>query len=679
MKLPALLAILVPCAALGAMVCAQAAEVGEVAASLQRPILDPGRSLADAQLYCEARVPTMPRPRSAAEWEKQARKLRAATLDQVVFRGEAAAWRKQKTRVEWLETIEGGPGYRIRKLRYEAVPGLWIPALLYEPERLSGKVPVGMAVNGHEGIGKSVAYKQIRCINQARRGMLVLNPEWIGMGQLNGSGYHHGRMNQLDLCGTSGLAPFYLAMARGLDILLAHPNADPARVAVSGLSGGGWQTIIISALDSRVTLCNPVAGYSSFLTRARHFEDLGDSEQTPSDLATVVDYTHLTAMLAPRPALLTYNAKDNCCFASAHALSPLIEAAEPIYKLYGKSEGLRSHVNYEPGDHNFGLDNRLAFDRMLGDFFYARDAGFETNEIPCETEVKAHTNLLVALPTNNATFHTLAMDLSRSLPRQPAKLPGTRPAASKWQRTERSRLRDVVRFHDWQILVATNVHAEDPATKAKHWALRMSDSWQVPVTEFEPANAGNTVILISDTGRTNAAAEVAALLNEGQRVLATDLFYFGECKLRSHESLFALLIATVGERSLGVQAGQLAAVARWAQERPGQRAPRVVALGPRSSVIALVAAALEPQAIAGLELRGSLGSLKEILEQDSSVGQKTELFCFGLLEAFDVKHLAALVAPRPVTFMDSSERVRSEMDMLAEWYGVFGVVAPLVR
>ena len=114
--------------------------------------------------------------------------------------------------------------------------------------------------------GKSVAYKQVRCINQAKRGMLALNVEWLGMGQLSGPGFHHNRMNQLDLCGTSGVAPFYLSLKRGLDLLLSLPHADPSRVAVTGFSGGGWQTIFIGALDPRVTLANPVAGYSSLLT-----------------------------------------------------------------------------------------------------------------------------------------------------------------------------------------------------------------------------------------------------------------------------------------------------------------------------------------------------------------------------------------------------------------------------
>ena len=146
--------------------------------------------------------------------------------------------------------------------------------------------------------GKAAAYKQLRCINLAKRGIASLNVEWFAQGQLRADGFGHYRMNQLDLCGVSGLAPFYLAMSRGLDVLLALPSADATRVAVSGLSGGGWQTIFISALDTRVTLANPVAGYSSYRTRAEFPSDLGDSEQTPNDLATVADYTHLTAMRA---------------------------------------------------------------------------------------------------------------------------------------------------------------------------------------------------------------------------------------------------------------------------------------------------------------------------------------------------------------------------------------------
>src|SRR5262249_13775946 len=155
----------------------------------------------DVQDRIEARIPRMPEVKTAAEWDKHAEHIRRGVLDRVVFRGEAAVWRDAKCQVKWLDTIAGGPGYRIKKLRYEALPGLWIPALLYEPDKLDAKTPVVLAVNGHDRNGKAAGYKQIRCINLAKRGMLVLNVEWFYMGQLRKPGYQHYCMNQLDLCG----------------------------------------------------------------------------------------------------------------------------------------------------------------------------------------------------------------------------------------------------------------------------------------------------------------------------------------------------------------------------------------------------------------------------------------------------------------------------------------------
>ena len=319
------------------------AEPLDLKAELSRPIITPETSLEETQVYLERRIPRLPEVKTAKEWDSLAAKWRQEVLDKVVFRGEAAKWRDHPLSVEYVGEPLRGPGYIVKKLRYECLPGMWIPALLYVPEKLAdektakdaGKVPVVLNVNGHDSNGKAADYKQVRCINLVKRGMIVLNPEWFGMGQFKQDGFSHTKMNQLDLCGSSGIAPFYLAMSKGIDLLLKHPNADPYRVAVSGLSGGGWQTIFISGLDPRVTLANPVAGYSSYLTRARYGSDLGDSEQTPCDLGKYVDYIHLTAMHAPRATLLTFNAHDNCCFAAGHALPPLLASCRPVYALFG--------------------------------------------------------------------------------------------------------------------------------------------------------------------------------------------------------------------------------------------------------------------------------------------------------------------------------------------------------
>ena len=601
---------------------------------LAEPILAPNQPEIEAKVFTSSRVPAVRIPSSRNEWEEIAAKTRRRVLDEVVFRGEARAWRDARTRAEWLESIPGGPGYRIKKLRYEAIPGLWIPALLYEPENLDGKTPVVINVNGHDRkFGKAADYKQIRCINQAKRGLLALNLEWMGMGQLDTPGFSHSKINQLDLLGTSGIALHYLAQSRAIDLMLEHPNADPERVAVTGLSGGGWQTIFISSLDERVAMANPVAGYSSFVTRAQFpSPDLGDSEQTPSDLATVADYTHLTAMRAPRPTLLTNNAHDTCCFRADYALGPLLQMARPIFELYDRPDELRYHVNQDPG-HNYARDNREAFYRMLRDFFFSGSSEFSVEEIDVEAELKTAADLDVPLPDGNLDFHQIALALAKAAPRRSG---GTRTG-----------LRAVTKAPRYDVQANEAGAPLDGKIKATRWRLRMDNDWTVPAVEIESGTASGTVILVADGGRRSAAGEARGWLRQGRRVIALDPFYFGESHIETKDWLWSLLIAALGERPLGIQAGEIAAAARWARDRH-DHAVEVHAVGPRTSLSALIAAALETDAISGVRLEESFGSLAEIIERDLDARQAPELFCFGLLEAFDLEDIRALVEPRPV-------------------------------
>lgn len=627
---------------------------------LAKPILPAAQTFTEAQAFIASRLLPPPKATTQAEWEKEAKRLRDEMFAKVVFRGEAAKWRDAKAKVEWLDTLPGGDGYQIKQLRFEAVPGLWVPAVLYEPTKLKGKVPATLNVMGHDGGGKDVAYQQIRCINLAKRGMLALNGEWFAFGQLAGPGFRHGTMNQLDLCGTSGLAPFYLSLKRGLDVLLEHPHADPARVAVSGLSGGGWQTIYISALDPRVTLTNPVAGYSSFHTRIKHWKDLGDSEQTPCDMATVADYDHLTALLAPRAALLTYNAKDECCFEAGYVLPRLYDVSLPFFNLYKRGDALRTHTNHVPGTHNYEKENREAFYRMIGDHFFAGVKDYSADEMACDKEIKRAKELAVPLP-KNLDFNQLALALAKDLPRD-ARPPTGEEALVAWRKKRRSELEEVVKHKRHAVKAAMESTEKQGAVNVVRWRLELGKDWTVPVVELAPAKAKGTALLVCDDGRasTAAAREIDRLLAKGMRVLAVDPFYFGECRIKERAYLWALLIGAVGERPLGVQVSQLLAVASWSEKTHGTPL-ELHAIGPRTSLIALVAATAETDAIASVALTDSLGSLKEILERNVSYDQAPEQFCFGLLEKFDIPVLSSLVAPRPVGAWDE----RAEPEALA--------------
>jgi dienelactone hydrolase len=532
---------------------------------------------------------------------------------------------------------------------------LHVPALVYEPaaarradasaRRPSQQIPVVLNVNGHEGTGMGNAYHQARCINLAKKGLYAINVEWIGQTQLATEGLQHYRMNQLDLVGTPGLAVFYESLRRTLDLGLALPNADPARVAVTGLSGGGWQTIVLGALDTRVALANPVAGFSSFVTRAQWPDtDLGDSEQTPSDLAAIADYTHLAALMAPRALQLAYNARDTCCYRADYALGTLVQQARPAFDLLGAGARLAFHVNHDDG-HNYERDNREAFYRFLHTRLLASRADFDPVEIDVTADIRDVSALKVPVPADNADFRSLARGILAALPA---------PAPPR-----RARLQALVKAPRFGVRAVEM--GSSPG--AAFWKLHL-DNWTVPVTELTPSDSGNasppgapkpagervgraTTLLLNDAGRARSGDDVRRLLSEGRLVAALDPWYFGESALGPRDFLFGLLVAALGDRPLGLQVGQVTATARWLKARHGGSV-EVVARGPRTSLVALVAAALEPEVISGVQVQDSWRTLREVLDRNVSAQQMPEMFTFGLLAEFDVREIERLVAPRPV-------------------------------
>jgi dienelactone hydrolase len=624
------------------------AENGEwIQAILAEPILEPGAPLRELRSFVASRIPDFAPPESKTEWQSRANTIRRELLENVFLRGEASKWRKAKLSAQWLDSIPGDADYVIRKFRYEALPGMWFPALLYEPTQLRDKAPVCINVNGHDKLGKATPEKQRRCINLAKRGILAFSFEFLEMNQLQSKGNRHNSLMQIDLCGTSGVAPFLLALTRGLDVALAHPHADAERVGVAGLSGGGWQSIVLAALDERITLANPVAGYSSMHSRIEASRDVGDSEQIPTDLCTVADYTHLTALVAPRPLLLTYNAKDNCCFLPETTLPMLENAGRPMYRMYDAEKLLRTHINYEPGTHNFERDNREAFYRLLRDCFYSGDKNWTAKDIPLEdAALKSSEELLVPLPAGNATLHTLALQLSRSLPKGEAFAQKGADALQE-RAAARERLRRIVRTPKYETKLIASGETTTGSIRAKRWSIEFDDEWTLPAVEFIPDSARVTTILFGDEGRAELQALIIERLARQERVFAVDPLAFGEafCGIKAME---LQMVSTVGERPLGIQAAQISALAALLQRREPEQSVTLTAVGPRAGLVALVTAALEPDAISGVSLIDSWDSLKEFIRQNMEFADAPEFATFALLEEFDIPRLETLISPRPV-------------------------------
>ena len=87
--------------------------------------------------------------------------------------------------------------------------------------------------------------------------------------------------------------------------------------------------------------------------------DVGDIEQNPADFRVGLDFSTLTAMRAPKPTLLLYNAEDECCF-RAPLVKPYIldDQVRPFFRLYRKEEVFEWYENADPSTHNYQVDNR---------------------------------------------------------------------------------------------------------------------------------------------------------------------------------------------------------------------------------------------------------------------------------------------------------------------------------
>jgi hypothetical protein len=309
----------------------------------------------------------------------------------------------------------------------------------------------------------------------------------------------------------------------------------------------------------------------------------------------------------------------------------LLEAARPIFALYDAGDNLSAHVNHLPGTHNFEQDNREALYRMIGKHFYD-ESEFDWHEIACEKEIRTAEELNVDLPPGNAGFQTIATRMAAGLPH---------PSKDDVE-TRRKKLSELLRYEPQAVGEAALIGSvSHDGCDIHHWRLRIADRWTLPATEFIPDGAVRSTILMADEGRVSTSATIASLLAQKVRVLAIDAYNTGESKIPSHDFLFGLLIAAVGERPLGVLSAQINATADWWSTQTGGPVD-VITIGKRTSLGALCAAAVNGTSLSHIDLRNGLASLKQVMEQGLSIPDGPEFFCFGLLEEFDVGDLRSL-------------------------------------
>jgi hypothetical protein len=311
--------------------------VGVASASGPR-VLPEGKQPADVRLgqlkdlngYFPFTVPT-----SKNEWEGRAAKIRRQIA---ISQGIWPTPDKTPLNAVIHGRIDKGD-YTVEKVFFESVPGFFVTGNLYRPKKSSGKIPGVLFAHGHwnDGrfidIGRLAVRKEIvigserfeqggRSLLQAlpvqvaRMGCVCFHYDMLGYAdsqQLSFELAHRFKdqrpeMNNPENWGLfSPQAEAHLQSimglqtwnsVRALDFLLDLPEVDATRIAMTGASGGGTQTMLLAGIDPRVTVSFPAVMVSTAMQG-------GCTCENASCLRVGTGNIEFAALFAPKPQGMT--------------------------------------------------------------------------------------------------------------------------------------------------------------------------------------------------------------------------------------------------------------------------------------------------------------------------------------------------------------------------------------
>ena len=245
-------------------------------------------------------------------------------------------------------------GYTVENFAIETLPGLYVCGSIYKPAKIKGKCPVMLNPNGHFDLGRYRADQQKRCAMEARMGIIAADWDLFAWGESQLQiKYEDHRMSAAQSIQT-------LNTIRVLDYLLTLKEADPKRVGITGGSGGGSMTMMISAIDDRITLSVPVVMLSS------HFNGGCPCESgMPTHLCgNRTNNAEVAAMFAPKPLLAITDGGD------WSNTVPTLEYPflQRTYGFYGAAGNVKN-VHLPAEGHDYGFSKRQAMYEFVAQNF----------------------------------------------------------------------------------------------------------------------------------------------------------------------------------------------------------------------------------------------------------------------------------------------------------------------
>jgi len=284
-----------------------------------------------------------------AGWEKRAEGIHAGIL-----KGAGLLPLPDKTPLKPVlrEPIERD-GYSVEGVAFESAPGVLVTGNLYRPSprRAGERRPAVLLAHGHARDpvtgGRLSESKQKLGGMLARAGAVAFAFDMVGYGESTGV---HKTDTTLRVQLWNGI--------RAVDLLESLPEVDRSRIGMTGESGGGTQTFLLTAVDPRIAVSVPVVMVSAHFFGGCECESGMPVHRSP---AHETNNAEIAALAAPRPLLVVSDGADW----TKNVPEVEFPYIRNVYRLYG-AEGKAENLHLGDEGHDYGPSKRAGVYAFLG-------------------------------------------------------------------------------------------------------------------------------------------------------------------------------------------------------------------------------------------------------------------------------------------------------------------------
>ena len=479
-----------------------------------------------------------------ADWRRRAAHIRERILS---VTGLLPSPRRSPLRARVFGRVEE-QGCSVEKVHFESLPGLFVCGNLYRPLGLTGAAPGIACPHGHWSQGRfhqdHLGSVPGRGIGLARLGCVAFAYDMVGY---NDSAQFEHRLAFGPRAGPWGVGQLGLQLwnsLRVIDFLCSLSDVDPRRIGVTGASGGGTQTFLLTAVDDRVAAAAPVNMISG------HMQG-GCVCENQAHLRLDLNNIEIAACAAPRPLMMVSATGDWTVHTPYHEYP----AVRRVYDLFGAAG--RVHTCQVEADHNY---NRASREAVYGFFrrYLLGGSGAPVREPDLDPVDPAELHVFPREPGSGRTVMPkralAAGDLIDSVERRARRRNALlQPRDLAGLRRLRSRLGPALRHClaarmpapgevDLQDRGRERLRHRGGELVYERLLLRL-EGGAVPAVMVSAASAarGPAALVVHGEGKaalfTNGGkprAPVAALLRAGHRVLTVDPFLLGEAGAGDH-------------------------------------------------------------------------------------------------------------------------------------------------